>query len=103
MRAFAAIVCRTIPNTKLFLASARLTDPAIEFVERLKAEFPQVPIRLVLCLRNLGANTKVSNLAQMLPEARYEHIVVNDSDIRVEARLFAESCLPRWRMRRSGW
>jgi ceramide glucosyltransferase len=59
-------------------------DPAIAFVERLKAEFPQIPIRLVLCLRNLGANTKVSNLVQILTEARYEHIVVNDSDIRIE-------------------
>jgi ceramide glucosyltransferase len=60
-------------------------DPAIEFVERLKAEFTQVSVRLVLCLKNLGANIKVSNLAQMLPEAQYEHIVVNDSDIRVGA------------------
>ncbi|MGA9798761.1 MAG: bacteriohopanetetrol glucosamine biosynthesis glycosyltransferase HpnI [Terriglobales bacterium] len=60
-------------------------DPAIAFVERLKAEFPQIPIRFVLCLRNLGANTKVSNLAQMVTEARYEHFVVNDSDIRVDS------------------
>jgi ceramide glucosyltransferase len=32
----------------------------------------------------LGANVKVSNLAQMLAEARYDHLIVNDSDIRVE-------------------
>jgi ceramide glucosyltransferase len=32
----------------------------------------------------LGANVKVSNLAQMLPVARYEHLIVNDSDIEVE-------------------
>jgi len=38
----------------------------------------------LLCAKNLGANTKVSNLAQMLPEAKYEHILVNDSDIRVQ-------------------
>jgi len=60
-------------------------DPAAELVERLQAEFKSVHIRLVLCMKDLGANTKVSNLAQMLPEAQYEHIVVNDSDIRVEA------------------
>ena len=29
----------------------------------------------------MGLNGKVSNLAQMLPEARYEHVIVNDSDI----------------------
>ena len=59
-------------------------DPAIELVERLKAEFPNRSIRLILCDKNLGANTKVSNLAQMLAAARHEYLVVNDSDIRVE-------------------
>jgi ceramide glucosyltransferase len=73
------------PEYEIIFGVSETDDPALEFVERLKAEFPQIPIRLVLCLRNLGANTKVSNLAQMLTEARHEHIVVNDSDIRVEA------------------
>ncbi|HMJ24019.1 MAG TPA: bacteriohopanetetrol glucosamine biosynthesis glycosyltransferase HpnI [Terriglobales bacterium] len=58
-------------------------DPAIQLIERLKLEFPQHAIRLTLCAKNLGANTKVSNLAQMLPEAKHERILVNDSDIRV--------------------
>jgi ceramide glucosyltransferase len=60
-------------------------DPAIKLVEQLKSEFPQHPIRLIVCPRQLGANTKVSNLAQMLPEACYDHLIVNDGDIRVPA------------------
>jgi ceramide glucosyltransferase len=59
-------------------------DPAKELVERLKQEFPQIPIHLMICSKNLGSNTKVSNLAQMLPQAKYENILVNDSDIRVQ-------------------
>jgi ceramide glucosyltransferase len=59
-------------------------DPAAEIVKRLRAEFPQLSIQLVVCPKNLGPNTKVSNLAQMYPGARYQFIVVNDSDIRVE-------------------
>ena len=39
----------------------------------------------------LGPNVKVSNLAQMVQAARYEHLLVNDSDIRVETRLSAAS------------
>ena len=58
-------------------------DPAVEVVERLKKEFPLLPIRLILCSRDLGANTKVGNLVQMLRAARHDLIVVNDSDIRV--------------------
>jgi len=59
-------------------------DPAAKIVERLKSEFPRRAIRLLVCEKNLGANTKVSNLAQMLPRSKYEYLLVNDSDIRVE-------------------
>jgi len=58
-------------------------DPAIPWVERLQAEFPQQEIRLLHCPEKLGANIKVSTLAQMLPHARNRYLIVNDSDIRV--------------------
>jgi ceramide glucosyltransferase len=58
-------------------------DPAIELVERISAEFPDCRVQLVVCPKSLGANAKVSNLAQMLPKARYDCLLVNDSDIRV--------------------
>jgi len=58
-------------------------DPAIEVVRKLQAKYPNLAIELVVCDRVLGANVKVSNLAQMLPAARHELLLVNDSDIRV--------------------
>lgn len=60
-----------------------MDDPAVTEVRRLMAEFPGCAIRLVLCAERLGTSGKVSNLVQMLPEARYEHVIVNDSDILV--------------------
>jgi ceramide glucosyltransferase len=57
------------------------SDPALELVEELQEEFPLRQLRVVHCPEVLGLNGKVSNLAQMLPQARYEHIVINDSDI----------------------
>jgi len=59
-------------------------DPAIESVRELQQEFPDRRIQLVVSEKILGANVKVSNLAQMLAEARYELLIINDSDIRVE-------------------
>ena len=44
-------------------------------------EFPERTIRLVVSPNKLGPNMKVSNLEQMLPSARYQHLLVNDSDI----------------------
>ncbi len=61
----------------------RIDDPAVEEVARLREEFPAMAIRLVVCPAVLGTSGKVSNLVQMLAEARYEHVLVNDSDIHV--------------------
>jgi ceramide glucosyltransferase len=58
-------------------------DPALQIVQRLREEFPLRQLRVVHCPEALGLNGKVSNLAQMLPQARYEYIVINDSDILV--------------------
>ena len=58
-------------------------DPAVMEIERLRAEFPECAIRLVECRERLGTSGKVSNLVQMLREARYEHVIINDSDIYV--------------------
>ncbi len=58
-------------------------DPAVEVVRKLQAKYPNLSIDLVVCDRVLGANIKVSNLVQMLPAARHELLLVNDSDIRV--------------------
>ena len=63
-----------------------LDDPAVAEIERLRAEFPACPIRLVECGERLGTSGKVSNLVQMLREARHEHVIINDSDIRVSSR-----------------
>ncbi len=72
------------PEYEIIFGVSDANDPAIQLVEQLKAEFPRRTIRLMICRENLGANTKVSNLAQMVREARHEYFIVNDSDIRVE-------------------
>jgi ceramide glucosyltransferase len=73
------------PEYEIIFGVSVADDPAIALVEKLKSEFPQCAIQLVICPKQLGTNVKVSNLAQMLPQARYDYLIVNDSDIRVEA------------------
>ena len=62
-----------------------IEDEAVPLVRQLMAEFPQHKIRLAVCTEVRGTNRKVSNLIQMLRYARYDFVVVNDSDIRVSA------------------
>jgi ceramide glucosyltransferase len=71
------------PEYEVLFGVSDLGDPALALVEKLRDEFPQAKLRVVHCPRALGLNGKVSNLAQMLPQARYEHIIINDSDILV--------------------
>lgn len=71
------------PTYEILLGVSDANDPATALVERLQREFPQQSIRLVLCEKNLGANGKVSSLAQLAAEAKYGILLVNDSDIRV--------------------
>ena len=60
-----------------------MDDPAAEQIEHLRAEFPACAIRLIVCPERLGTSGKVSNLIQMLRQASYDYILINDSDIRV--------------------
>ena len=72
------------PEYEVLFGVHDLDEPALALVEKLQAEFPEHQLRVVHCPKELGANGKVSTLAQMLPEARYEHIIINDSDIMVD-------------------
>jgi ceramide glucosyltransferase len=68
---------------EILFGVADAEDPAVEAVERLRKEFPDHAIRLLLCPEKLGTNGKVSTLVQMEREARYDYLLVNDSDIAV--------------------
>ena len=61
-------------------------DPAVQAIETLQREFPAQSIQIILCPLIMGANGKVSNLVQMAPHARNDHLLINDSDIRVTPR-----------------
>ncbi|HEX7157928.1 MAG TPA: bacteriohopanetetrol glucosamine biosynthesis glycosyltransferase HpnI [Edaphobacter sp.] len=71
-----------------------LDDAAVAEIERLKREFPECAIRLVECRERLGTSGKVSNLIQMLREASYDFVLINDSDIRVSPQYLARVMAP---------
>lgn len=72
------------PEFEIVFGVSDPADPAVASVERLKQEFPERAIQLVVCPNILGPNLKVSNLEQMLQSARFEYLAVNDSDIRID-------------------
>jgi ceramide glucosyltransferase len=71
---------------ELLFGVSSLSDPAVAAVEELKREFPFHTIQLVVCPLRLGSNGKVSTLAQLILHARFDHLLINDSDITVSSR-----------------
>jgi ceramide glucosyltransferase len=71
---------------ELLFGISGLDEPAAVAVNELRREFPNLAIRLIACPERLGANGKVSTLAQLLPHARHEFVLINDSDITVSPR-----------------
>ena len=68
---------------ELLFGVGSLEDPAVVAVDRLQNEFPERAIRLVECSEQLGTNGKVSTLVQLATHARYDFLLINDSDIAV--------------------
>ncbi|WP_043203086.1 bacteriohopanetetrol glucosamine biosynthesis glycosyltransferase HpnI [Paraburkholderia acidipaludis] len=72
------------PCFELLFGVSSPTDPAIAVVERLQAAYPHCDIELVIDARVYGSNLKVSNLMNLVARARYDALIVADSDIAVE-------------------
>jgi len=72
------------PEYEVLFGVSDLKHPAALLVQDVQAEFPNAKLRVIHCPDVLGPNGKVGNLAQMLPQAKYEHVLINDSDILVE-------------------
>ncbi len=68
---------------ELLCGVAAPEDPAAGIVAALRAEFPALPIRLVLCPERLGASGKVSTLIQLARQAQHEFLLISDGDILV--------------------
>jgi len=82
--AFRSHCLQEYPDFEIIFGVSDPQDEAIELVHQLQGEFPDRNIKLMVCEELLGTNGKVSTLAQMLPHARYDYLIVNDSDIRVD-------------------
>ncbi|WP_051289440.1 bacteriohopanetetrol glucosamine biosynthesis glycosyltransferase HpnI [Dolichospermum circinale] len=71
------------PQYQIIFCVRSSTDTSIELVDQLKQQFPEIDITLVINDYVLGANLKISNLANAVTIAKYDILLIADSDIRV--------------------
>lgn len=79
---------------EILFGISSLDDPVVPLVHQLQSDFPNRSIRLVHCHQGLGPNGKTSNVAQLVPHASYQHIVINDADIHVSPHYLTRILAP---------
>ncbi len=90
-----ASYCRlNYPQYEMIFAVADPVDPAIPVIEKLRRDFPQRQIRLVTSIERLGENNKVNNLCRLVKEAKYDLLVMTDTDVRVAPDYLREVAAP---------
>jgi ceramide glucosyltransferase len=81
---FASFCRQDYPAYEIVFCVDSEDDPVLPTIDRLRAEFPERPIRVLFGSGRIAANDKVAKLERMVGEARYEYLVISDSDVRVQ-------------------
>ncbi|MGA8728673.1 MAG: glycosyltransferase [Terracidiphilus sp.] len=82
---FASFCRQDYPNYEILFCIGDVSDPALPVLQQLKADFPEAQIRILIGTGGRKAtNDKVAKLARLVADASYEHLVISDSDVRVE-------------------
>src|SRR5947207_7444572 len=79
---FASFCTLDYPSYEVLFAVADADDPVLPLLKRLQAEFSEREIRVITAVPQLGANRKLNNLAALAKEAKYDILVISDSDVR---------------------
>ena len=90
-----ASYCRLdYPEYEILFAVADSSDPVVPVIEKLQRDFPNQQIRLLVGVPYIGTNKKVNSLCQLVQEAKYDLVVMSDSDVRVEPDYLRDVAAP---------
>jgi len=81
---FASFCRQDYPSYEVLFCIGDTDDPAYPVLLRLQRDFPKTNIRVVIGSGRIAANDKCAKLARLTEEAAYEHLVISDSDVRVD-------------------
>lgn len=81
---FSSLCRQDYPQYELLFCVSSADDPVVELLHQLMRDFPERDIRIIYGSGRAGTNDKVCKLARLTSEAKYETLVINDSDVWVD-------------------
>lgn len=81
---FASFCEQDYPCFEIIFGIKNKNDPVIPLIEKLRREYPDVQIKLVVSNNRIGLNPKINNLENAYRESSGEIIILSDSDVRVD-------------------
>jgi ceramide glucosyltransferase len=80
---FASFCNQDYPEYEVVFCLGDADDPSLAVIEQIQRDFPGCAIRVLFRAGRSAPNDKVAKLDQLVKEAHYEYLVINDSDVRV--------------------
>ena len=80
---FASFCRLNYPDYEIIFAVADANDQVVPVIEKLQRDFPDRQVRLVTPVEQLGENNKINSFCRLVKEAKYDLLVMTDSDVRV--------------------
>ena len=80
---FASFCRQDYPEYEIVFCIGDTSDPAYPTLEKLTRDFPECQIRILIGSGRIAPNDKVAKLSRLTAEAKYETLVITDSDVRV--------------------
>jgi ceramide glucosyltransferase len=78
------------PVFEIVFGARSLDDPALSVVEEVRKDYPFVPVKVVISGEPAAANAKICSLQNMYAVARYDYLVISDSDVQVKPNYIRE-------------
>ena len=80
---FASFCRQDYPEYEVLFAVTNEQDAAAPVIRKVIADFPALPIRLLVAPAHVGSSDKVNKLCALARVARHDFLVISDADIRV--------------------
>ena len=78
------------PEFEIIFGARSLNDPALTVVEEVRKDYPFVPVKVIISGEPTKANAKICSMQKMYAFARYQYLIISDSDVQVRPNYIQE-------------